>query len=236
MTLDKLKKELATLADKKQSVILQSFFKTGKGEYGEGDIFIGIKMPVLRNTAKKYKDLSLDETFELLTSGIHEHRMTALLILNFQYNSGDDGKKEKIVKEYMKNVRKYVNNWDLVDLSAPYFAGDYFFRNRSKRKKLYSLAKSNSLWERRVAVIATYHFIRQGEYEDTFNIVEILMNDKHDLIHKAAGWMLREIGKRIDEKIEKQFIDKHFKNMPRTMLRYAIERFPENERKKYLKK
>jgi len=236
MILDKLKKELAALADKKQAVILQRFFKTGKGEYGEGDIFIGIKVPALRNMAKKYKDLPLDETLELLTSEIHEHRMTALFILNFQYNSGNDGIKEKIVKEYMRNVRKYVNNWDLVDLSAPYFVGDYFYRKRSKRKKLYSYAKSNSLWERRVSVITTYHFIRQGEYEDTFNIIEILMNDKHDLIHKATGWMLREIGKRIDEKIEKQFIDKHIGDMPRTMLRYAIERFPGNERRKYLKK
>jgi len=236
LTLSQLKKELAGFADKKQALILQRFFKTGKGEYGEGDVFIGIKVPDLRATAKKYKDISLDNALELLTSKIHEHRMTALFILDFHYNNSSDDSKGKIVKAYMKYVSRYVNNWDLVDLSAPHFAGDYYYRNKDKRKILYKYAKSNSLWKRRVAIMTTFYFIKKGEYEDTLNIIEILMNDKHDLIHKAAGWMLREIGKRIDEKIEKKFLDRYRELMPRTMLRYAIERFSESERKRYLEK
>ena len=236
LSVNKLKKELAGFADKKHAAAVQRFFKTGKGEYGEGDTFIGIKVPVLRATAKKYENISIDDTLALLTSEIHEHRLTALIILNLQYNRSDDDSRGKIIRAYMKYVPRYINNWDLVDLSAPYFVGDYYYRNKAKRKRLYRYAKSRSLWKRRTAIMTTFYFIKKGEYEDTLNIVEILMNDKHDLIHKAAGWMLREIGKRIDEKIEKQFLDRYLEYMPRTMLRYAIEKFSDRERERYLGK
>jgi len=229
--LSKIKKELKSLASKKDAQILQRFFKTGKGEYGEGDIFLGIRVPVQRQVVKKYWQMDLREVEVLLKSKIHEYRLVALLILVKKFEQGNEKTKKKIFNLYLKNT-KYINNWDLVDLSAPNIVGTYLLDK--DRDILYKLAESQSLWERRISILATYTFIKQGEYQDTLKISEVLLKDKHDLIHKAVGWMLRELGKRIDQTIEEKFLKKYYKSMPRTMLRYAIERFSEKKRKKYL--
>jgi 3-methyladenine DNA glycosylase AlkD len=231
MGLTELKKELKEVADKEQAVNLQRFFKTGKGEYGEGDIFYGIKVPVQRTIAKKHRDISLPELQELLNSPIHEERLVSLFILVDQYTEGDDKTKENIYKFYLKNTKK-INNWDLVDLSAPKIVGAHLLNN--DKEILFKLAKSSNLWEKRISILSTMFFIKNLQFETTFNLAEILLNDKHDLIHKAVGWMLREVGnKNINE--EEKFLKKHYKKMPRTMLRYAIEKFPEVKRKAYLK-
>jgi 3-methyladenine DNA glycosylase AlkD len=227
----KLKKELQSIADKEQSKNLQSFFKTGKGEYGEGDIFLGIKVPVQRKIAKKYIDLSLKDLQNLLDSKIHEYRFTALIII-IQKNRGLDISSKEIFDFYIKNF-KNVNNWDLVDISAPHIVGRYLF-DKSNRKILYKFAKSKNLWEKRISIVSTFAFIRENQFEDTLKIAEILLNDEHDLIHKAVGWALREVGKK-DRKTEEIFLKKYYKQMPRTMLRYAIEKFPEDLRIFYLK-
>ncbi|MFH1255585.1 MAG: DNA alkylation repair protein [bacterium] len=230
--LKQLKSEFKKLADKKQAEILAGFFKTGKGQYGEGDIFLGIKVPVQRIAVKKYENLSLADLSELLNGKIHEHRLTALLILAKQYEKADSRGKKKIVDFYLKNT-KNINNWDLVDLSCSHILGDYLFDK--PRKILYKLAKSKNLWEKRISIISTLFFIRNNDFSDTFKIAEILLRDKHDLIHKAVGWMLRETGKR-DAEILENFLRKHCKIMPRVMLRYAIEKFSEEKRKYYLSK
>ncbi len=227
-----LKAELKSLQNKKQAEILQRFFKTGKGEYGEGDIFFGIKVPVQRSVAKKY-DLKLNEIQELLNSKIHEERLVSLLVLINKYNKTKDMKtKKEIFYFYLNNTTK-INNWDLVDLSSPNIVGDFLLKNYSKKEILYKLAKSKNLWEKRISIVSTYAFIRENKFEDTLAISQNLLGDSHDLIHKAVGWMLREIGKR-DEKVLENFLKKHYKNMPRTMLRYSIEKFPEEKRKRYL--
>jgi 3-methyladenine DNA glycosylase AlkD len=227
--INKLKKELKSLGDEKQAKILQRFFKTGKGEYGEGDIFLGIKVPVQRKVSKKYKEMPLNEIQQLLKSKIHEHRMVALFILMLQYEKTDD--KKKIFDLYLRNT-KNINNWDLIDLSAPTIVGGYLIDK--KRDVLLKLAKSKSLWEKRISILATFEFIANGEYKDTLKIAKILLNDEHDLIHKGVGWMLREVGKRVSQEKEEEFLKKYYKKMPRTMLRYAIERFDEVKRKRYL--
>ncbi|MCW4054377.1 MAG: DNA alkylation repair protein [Candidatus Bathyarchaeota archaeon] len=230
--LNQIKKDLAQLGDPERAKNSYGFFKTGKGEYGEGDIFLGITVPKQRKVAKRYDNLSLDDLQELLKSKIHEHRFTALVILISKYRkAGETGKKE-IFDFYLKNT-KNINNWDLVDLSAPRIIGDYLLK--SKRSILYKLAKSNSLWERRISILSTFTFIDNNDFEDALNISELLLHDKHDLIHKAVGWALREIGKR-DQNVEEGFLAKHHLRMPRTMLRYAIEKFDEKKRKKYLAK
>lgn len=211
--------------------ILQRFFKTGPGEYGEGDIFVGIKVPPCRELAKKYKDLSFNDLQKLIRSPIHEERAIALMILVLQFKKADEALQTKIYKFYFKNV-KGINNWDLVDASAPYIVGPYLFDR--DRKILYKFARSKKLWEKRIAMLSTYYFIRQKDFADALKIAEILLHDKHDLMHKAVGWMLREIGNR-DITTEKKFLNKHAATMPRTALRYAIEKFPETERQKYLK-
>jgi len=226
-----IKKDLQKLANPKQAEILQRFFKTGKGEYGEGDIFLGIKVPEQREVAKKY-DLTLEEIQDLLSDKVHEYRLTALFILVNKYKKSDKKNKKEIFDFYLKNT-KSINNWDLVDLSAPNIVGDYLLDK--DKSILYKLAKSDNLWEKRIAVLATFAFIKDNQFEDAFKISEILLKDNHDLIHKAVGWMLREIGKRNLE-AEERFLNNHYKKMPRTMLRYAIERFPESKRKYYLKK
>ena len=192
-SLKQLKGELKKLANKKQAAILASFFKTGQGEYGAGDIFFGIKVPAQRIVAEKYYDLALSELQELLNSKIHEHRLIALLILLGQYKQAETQNRKRLVDFYLKNT-KQVNNWDLVDLSCHYILGDYLLVK--PRRILYQLAKSKNLWEKRIAIISTFAFIRKNEFSDTLKIVEILLRDEHDLIHKAAGWMLREVGKR----------------------------------------
>ncbi len=208
------------------------FFKTGKGEYGEGDQFIGVTVPEMRSVAKEFAHLTLEEIAEALNSPIHEERLTALLILVKKYEKATEEKtRKKIVDFYFAHVHR-VNNWDLVDLTAPKIVGDYFIEK--EKKKLYDFAASPNLWKRRIAIVATYAFIRKGKLEDTFRLSELLLNDKQDLMHKACGWMLREAGKK-DVKALETFLKKHHSHMPRTMLRYAIEKFPEVQRKAYLK-
>lgn len=230
--LNELKKELNKLADPKRAEALKWFFKTGKGEYGEGDIFLGIKVPEQRKVARDYVNLSLTDVEALLKSKIHEYRLVALLVLVWQYKKAGDTEKKKIVDFYLKNAKR-VNNWDLVDLSCHYILGEYLLDK--PRNILYKLAMSKNLWEKRIAIISTAAFIRAGEFNDTIKISEILLNDKHDLIHKAVGWMLREAGKR-DQKTLFKFLDKYYKVMPRTALRYAIEKLGEKKRKYYLAK
>lgn len=212
-----------------RALVSQRFFKTGEGDYGEGDVFIGLSVPQCRTIAKKYSTLSLSEVKELLYSEIHEERLIALLILVEQYKK--TGQKE-IIDFYLDHL-KQVNNWDLVDTSADKLVGTYLIDR--EKTILYRLAQSENLWERRVAIIATFAFIRQKQFEDTLRISEILMRDTHDLIHKAVGWMLREVGKR-DHKVLERFLEKHSRNMPRTMLRYAIEKFDAIKRKEYLRR
>ena len=230
--LDQIKNDLAQLSNPEQGKKLSRFFKTGKGQYGEGDLFLGIPVPEQRKVAKKYIDLSLNDIQKLLNSNTHEHRLTALLILIFKYKKAENSAKEQIFNFYLKNT-KNINNWDLVDLSAPKIIGDYLVIK--DRFILYELAKSNSLWERRIAILSTFKFIANNDFKDALNILELLLHDKHDLIHKAAGWALREIGKR-NQEVEERFLTKYCTQMPRTMLRYAVEKFDEKKRKFYLTK
>lgn len=227
----KLKKEIDKLKNQKIAKDLLWFFKTGKGEYGEGDKFLGIKMGPQRELAKKYKDLNFDDIHALLRSGYHEERMIGLLILTYKYDKSDVNTKEKIYKFYIKNWRA-INNWDLVDVTTPKIVGDFLLNH--DRSVLYDFAKSKNLWKKRIAILATATFISRGQFADTLKISEILLEDHHDLIHKAVGWMLREIGKK-DLQVEENFLKKYYKKMPRTMLRYAIEKFPEVKRQSYLK-
>ena len=230
--LDQIKKDLAKLEDPERAKNSQWFFKTGKGQYGEGDVFLGITVPQQRKVAKKYMHLSLSDLQELLSSKIHEHRFTALVILISKYQKAEEPSKKEIFDFYLQNSEN-INNWDLVDLSAPKIVGKYLLDK--ERSILYKLAKSDSLWERRISILSTFTFIDNNDFEDALNISEILLNDEHDLIHKAVGWALREIGKR-DQNLEERFLVKHYLHMPRTMLRYAIEKFDEKKRKKYLNK
>jgi 3-methyladenine DNA glycosylase AlkD len=223
---------LQQLADPEIAEHSQRFFKTGPGEYGEGDRFLGIRVPELRKAAQKFKHLPLNELGQLLQSEWHEVRLTALFILVLQYQKADEQLRERIFRFYIHihNLDR-VNNWDLVDSSASRIAGHYLFDK--DRSLLYELAESENLWKRRVAIIATGYFISHGDFDDTFRITEMLLNDDHDLIHKAAGWMIRETGKKDRDAMEK-FLVRHYRNMPRTMLRYAIEHLPEERRKEYL--
>jgi 3-methyladenine DNA glycosylase AlkD len=231
-----VKETLQLLEDDEKAKVLQRFFKTAKGEYGEGDVFLGIVVPEQRKVAKKYATLPLSDVNILLQSKIHEHRLVALLILVEQFKKSDEKGREqerKIIFDFYMNNAQRINNWDLVDLTAPNIAGEYLLDK--KKDTLYAFAKSKNLWERRIAIVATYAFIRKGKFDDTLKITETLLTDKHDLIHKACGWMLREVGKR-DEKTLHTFLKKHAKNMPRTMLRYAIERMSEDKRQEYLRR
>lgn len=229
---EELKDELLKLKDSNKAYNLSRFFKTGKGQYGEGDIFLGITVPVQRLIAGKYTNLELGELKKFLQSEIHEFRLTALIILSSKFRKAQESEKEEIVKFYLANTQ-YINNWDLVDLSAPNILGSNLLDK--DRSVLYKLARSENLWEKRIAIIATLAFIRKGEFGDTFKIAEVLLHDKHDLIQKAVGWMLREVGKK-DLDAEFSFLDKHYRSMPRTSLRYSIERFDPEKRTQYLAK
>ena len=222
--------ELKQLGDSQMALFSQRFFKTGPGEYGEGDVFRGIRVPVLKRVATKHRDLRSSETLKLLHSPYHEDRLVGLLILAHQFDRADDAVRRAIYRTYLKNIR-YINSWDLVDSSAPKIVGAFLWDK--DRSLLFKLARSRNLWERRIAILATFHFIKQGEMRDTLRIASLLLSDSEDLIHKAVGWMLREVGKR-DLETEEKFLRKHYRRMPRTMLRYAIERFPELKRGQYL--
>ena len=231
MCVPEIQAKLRAFASEENAKTAQWFFKTGPGEYGEGDQFIGVRAPDLRQLAKELKATPIDEAFELLQSPIHEDRSLALLILVHAFSKGDAATKQKIYEAYLRHT-DFINGWDLVDASAPHIVGAYLFDK--SRKPLYKLAKSNSLWERRIAMIATQHFIRQKDFADALQIAKLLLHDNHDLIQKAVGWMLREIGDR-ELAAEEAFLQVHYKTMPRTMLRYAIEKFPEAKRQAYLK-
>ena len=230
--LDNLRKDLNLYASPQKAAVLKRFFKTGEGQYGEGDIFLGVQVPDSRKIVRKYADISLDNTLQLLRSKIHEERLIALLIMVEKSRCAEESGKEILFKKYLENTQ-YINNWDLVDLSADKIVGSYLFEK--PKDILYSLATSENLWERRIAILATFDFIKKGFYVDTLRIVEIVLNDEHDLIQKAAGWMLREIGKRCSQEVLEQFLLANYKQMPRTMLRYAIERLPKDLRLQYLK-
>jgi 3-methyladenine DNA glycosylase AlkD len=230
MTVQDIRNRLQHLANKKKALTLQGFFKTGPDEYGEGDVFLGITVPRLRKLVKECDGIPIAETAALLKSGIHEERLLALLMLVHAFSKGDAAARRKIYNLYCKNTR-YVNNWDLVDLSAPNIVGSYFLDK--SRKPLYEFAKSRDLWKRRIAIMATFSFIKQNEFNEALIISKMLLADDHDLVHKAVGWMLREIGKR-SISVEEKFLKQHYKKMPRTMLRNAIERFPEAKRRRYL--
>jgi len=231
LNLKELKKTIRANANKDHAKTMQWFFKTGKGEYGEGDKFIGIKVPVQRKIAKKFGELDLDDLQKLLNSKIHEERLISLLILVDKYDKADEKVKDKIYRFYKKNRRK-INNWDLVDLSAPKILGIHLLNH--DKQILYKYAHSKNLWEKRISIISTYSFIKNHDFNTTLEISDILLNDDQDLIHKAVGWMLREVGKQSLQILEK-FLKPRYKKMPRTMLRYSIEKFPEKKRKKYLK-
>ncbi len=228
-----LRKDVQALANPKKAKLVQGYFKTGPGQYGEGDIFLGLTVPQSRSIAVKYKDLAYLEISALLKSKNHEERFIALVILIHNYKYGNEKDRKKTYNFYLKHLR-YINNWDLVDLSAHSILGAWLMDK--DRKMLLKLATSKNLWSRRIAVVATYHFIKyQKSSAWTFKIAEMLLNDKHDLIHKAIGWMLREIGKNISHEEEEIFLKKHYKQMPRTMLRYAIEHFDPALRQAYMK-
>lgn len=230
MTVEGARQKLKTLASSDVAKASARFFKTGPGQYGEGDIFIGVKVPVLRTVAREFRSLPLEEIGALLESPIHEERQLALLILVLQVAKCDDAHRRAAFDFYLENTR-FINNWDLVDCSAPQVVGG-FLADRS-RKPLFDLTGSQSLWERRIAIVSTQHFIRHGDFADTLAISQRLLKDEEDLIHKAAGWMLREVGKKAPAVLE-AFLNRHAAVMPRTMLRYAVERFPPDQRRAYL--
>ena len=230
MTAKEISKVLKKLADPVIAEHSQRFFKTGKGAYGEGDQFLGIRVPVLREQVKHYQLTPLSEIKKLLKSPFHEERLFALLLLVRKFSKGDNEEKTTIYQLYLDST-EYINNWDLVDSSAYQIVGAYL--ETRDRQILYQLAQSQNLWERRIAIMSTFQFIRNQQFDDTLQLSELLLNDTEDLIHKAVGWMLREVGKR-DVAREKAFMKIHCKTMPRTMLRYAIEKFTKQERQQYL--
>lgn len=231
MCLTNLRAELASLSNPAHALVSKRFFKTGPGQYGQGDQFIGIRAPDLRNLSKKHQNLSLGDIDRLLHSPVHEERMLALLLLIQRYRTGDEVEKQAVYDLYLARTR-FINNWDLVDVSAEHIVGQHL-SDRDKAP-LRLLSVSEDLWERRIAIIATFCFIKQGRFDETLEISRILLNDPHELIHKAVGWMLREVGKR-NRDVEETFLRSHTTAMPRTMLRYAIEKFPEPLRQAYLK-
>ena len=226
-----IRNELRQLSNKEIAEHSQRFFKTGKGQYGQGDIFLGIRVPVLRKTAKKYHGISIDEITQLLKSKFHEERLLSLLMLVAIFKKANSKDRKAVYTLYLDNT-KFINNWDLVDSSAEHIVGAYL--RRIDKQPIYNLAKSSFLWKRRISIMSTFHFIKYNEFVDSLRISKILLHDKEDLIHKAVGWMLREIGKR-DIEAEENFLREYYKQMPRTMLRYSIEKFPEPKRQRYLK-
>ena len=228
--LEEIRSNLRKLGNDQDVAQLQRYFKTGPGEYGEGDVFIGVRVPMIRKLARQYRDTSISIAQKLLISKIHEERLLALILFIEHYKNVDDAGKKSIYTYYLDHTQ-YINNWDLVDISAAKIVGAYLFER--SRQPLGKLVKSSDLWERRIAIMATLHFIRNNDFADTLFLAEKLLKDEQDLIHKAVGWMLREVGKR-NQLIEEQYLKQHYRSMPRTMLRYAIEKFPESRRRQYL--
>ena len=226
-----IRNELRQLSNKEIAEHSQKFFKTGKGKYGQGDMFLGIRVPMLRKIAKKYQEIPIDESALLLKSQFHEERLLSLLMLVAIFNKANNKDRKAVYTLYLNNTR-FINNWDLVDCSAEHIVGGYL--RKINKQPIYNLAKSHILWERRISIMSTFHFIKYNEFVDSLRISEILLHDTEDLIHKAVGWMLREIGKRNIE-AEEEFLRKYYSQMPRTMLRYSIEKFPEPKRQRYLK-
>jgi 3-methyladenine DNA glycosylase AlkD len=229
--LQKLILGIHSLRNPEKAKVMQGFFKTGPGEYGEGDIFLGLSVPKQRVLAKKYLGLNFLNIQKLLDSKIHEHRMVGVLILVYKFQKEEKTRRGDIFNFYLKNATK-INNWDLVDVSSHHIVGG--FLSDKRKDVLYELAVSENLWEKRISIVSCYYFIREEEFRDALRIFEMHLGDSHDLIHKAVGWMLREIGKR-DEKVLLEFLEKHYSKLPRTTLRYAIERFEEGKRKRLLK-
>lgn len=226
-----IEKDLKALSNPERAKMSAGYFKTGKGEYGEGDVFLGLTVPQQRVIAKKYAHADLSTIDTLMKSNIHEHRFTALEILVMKFETAGEAERKEILDFYLKHTAS-VNNWDLVDTSAPYIVGEYLLDN--DRAILHKLAKSKNIWERRIAIVATFAFIRNNDFKDTLKLSEILLTDSHDLIHKAVGWALREVGKK-NQTEEENFLRKFYKQMPRTMLRYAIERFDAKKKIFYMK-
>jgi 3-methyladenine DNA glycosylase AlkD len=231
MSLAALKRDLRRHASPRKASLLQRFFKTGPGEYGEGDRFLGVVVPDIRAVAKRFRGLDLPRFAPLLKSPFHEERLLGLLMLVDRYQRGDDREKERAWRCYLVHF-PYINNWDLVDLTAPNIVGAHL-EHRSKAL-LFAWARSAKLWKRRIAVLATFHYIRLGRFGESLRLARMLLSDPEDLIHKATGWMLREVGKR-DTRVLEAFLRRHVRRMPRTMLRYAIERLPEWKRQAYMK-
>jgi len=230
LTASAIRRRLMVHADAASVPGLQRFFMTGPGQYGEGDRFVGVRVPAMRAVCRECRGAGLDAIRPLLRSRVHEERLLALFLLADAFTRADETGRRAIYVLYLSHTA-FINNWDLVDSSAAQIVGGWL-HDRS-RAPLRRLARSASLWERRIAIIATFHFIRRGEFDETFRIADILLRDPHDLIHKAVGWMLREVGNR-DGAAGRRFLDDRYRQMPRTMLRYAIERFPEKERQRYL--
>ena len=231
MRAEDVEQQLYSIADPNTAEHSQRFFKTGKNEYGEGDRFLGIRVPDQRKIARQFKNLSLTEAEKLLNSGFHEVRLTSLLILAIRFEKSDDAMRKRIYDLVMLHIER-INNWDLIDLAAPKIIGAYLYH--SSRSVLYELAGSSDFFKRRIAIMATFYFIRQGDFRDTLAIAETLVEDEHDLVQKAVGWMLREIGKR-EQPVLEEFLREYHHRMPRTMLRYAIEKMPEAQRVAYLR-
>lgn len=232
MTAQEVENALNAHENPGDAAFLQRFFKTGKGQYGEGDIFIGLRVPLVRKIATQFRDLPLTEIERLLESPIHEHRLCAVIIMTEQAKRADQGQRKALYDLYMRRTDR-LNNWDIIDVSCREVAGGYLLDK--SRQPLYRLARSHDMWERRIAIVSTWQFIREGDLADTFAIAELLLNDTHDLIHKAVGWMLREAGKRDEDQL-KAFLNEHAAHMPRTMLRYSLERLHPEERQYYMRK
>lgn len=231
MKLHPAQKELRSLADPARAAGASRYFKTGKGEYGEGDVFLGIRVPILRKMVSNYLNMPLGQVLEILQSIYHEERMFALLLMVKQFDMGDETRRKQLYQAYLRHTR-FINNWDLVDCSAHLIVGKYLIEK--DKQVLIKMAKSKNLWERRISILSTFYFVKSDQYQTSLDIALLLLNDMHDLIHKAVGWMLREIGNK-DIKTEMKFLDKHYQYMPRTMLRYAIEKLPDDLRLSYLK-
>lgn len=229
-----MQKALRDVASKDDAIFLQRFFKTGAGEYGEGDRFLGVRVPATRRIVKQFPDATLKDALALLKPNWHEERLLALLLMVRMYQRGDETARQRVYDAYVSHT-KFINNWDLVDSSAEHIVGPHLVGRANAKRVLMKLAKSKDLWERRIAMLSTFHFVKREDFALTLALAEQLLHDKADLIHKATGWMLREVGNRNRSELT-HFLDTHSRDMPRTMLRYALEKLPEPTRRHYLKK